>query len=43
MIHISAKEGTNVDKVFEAIIERIKPPSKNILFQEQLKKSSVAE
>jgi len=26
MLFISAKEGTNVDQVFKAIIERLKPP-----------------
>lgn len=27
MLYISAKEGTNVDQVFKAIIERLKPPT----------------
>ena len=26
IMHISAKEGTGVNELFEAIIERIKPP-----------------
>ena len=30
MILISAKEGTNVDKVLDAIITRIKPPTGQI-------------
>jgi len=42
MLLISAKEGTNVDQVFNAIINRIKPPGKNI-YLEAGRKSSVAE
>ena len=30
-MYISAKEGRGVDKVFEAIIERIEPPKETFL------------
>ena len=37
IIHVSAKEGTNVDKLLEAVIKRVPPPSSKIEPDEEFK------
>ena len=43
LMYISAKEGRGVDKVFEAIIERIEPPKETFLAQTEQESLDTAQ